>query len=267
MLNKKQYKKHYLKALNDIYEHIDVDKISKTFLAKNDYDFYNFNMKQYLRNSWVRSYNVYKSLPDKNIAIADVGGFFGNFSLSFARLGYKMTMFESYEYYDDCFDPLIEYLKNNGVQIENVNFVKNMSTDIWNERFDCTLCLAFLEHIAGSPKSIIENLKRITKRNGFIFLEVPNIASILNRLQLLVGQTILPNIASIYKSDSPFMGHFHEYTITELKKLIQLSQLTMFNIATYNYSQYTSLAKYFILLPSYLIKSMRELILVKINNK
>lgn len=267
MLNKKTFKKHYFKTLKDILDSIDVNNAAKSYLMKNDYDFLNFDVVQYLKNSWIRAYNIYRLLPAKNLTIADVGGLFGNFSLCFARLGYNVVLFESYEYYDNCFDDLTDYLKNNGVQIENMDFFKKIGVVNWNDYFDCTLCLAVLEHIDGSPKIMIDNLKMITKKDGCLFIEVPNIASIPNRLQLLIGQTVLPNIVSIYKSKTPFMGHFHEYTVTELGQLMKICNLNLIKIMLYNYSNYNSLVKYLVLLPSYLVKSLRELILLKVLNK
>jgi len=51
MLNKKTFKKHYFKTLKDILDSIDVNNAAKSYLMKNDYDFLNFDVVQYLKNS------------------------------------------------------------------------------------------------------------------------------------------------------------------------------------------------------------------------
>lgn len=261
MLTKKQFKEHYIKVLQDIRKNIDINTVTKDYISKTDYDYYSFNMEQYLDNSFIRAFNIYKLLPAAPCSIADVGGFFGNFSLCFARLGYKVTLFESYEYYGDCFNSLIPFLKNEGIEIQNFNFTK--ATQLPDNSFDVTLCLAFLEHLSTSPKVLIDNLKSITKEKGFLFLEVPNIASIGNRLQLLAGITILPDISTIYKSTECFMGHFHEYTRLELRNLAKLSQLRIITDTLYNYSNHNSLLKRIVFMPSYIIPSLREIVLIK----
>ena len=261
MLTKKQFKEHYLKSLQDIRSNIDINTVVKDYISKTNYDYYNFDMNQYLDDSFIRAFKIYKLLPEAPCSIADIGGFFGNFSLCFARLGYKVTLFESYEYYDNCFDALIPFLKKEGIEIQNFNFTKTI--DLPNDSFDVTLCLAFLEHLSISPKVLIDNIKTITKENGHIFLEVPNIASIANRLQLLAGKTILPDIATIYRATGCFMGHFHEYTELELRKLTKLSQLRIIKAMLYNYSDHNSLSKRIIFIPSYIIPSLREVILIK----
>jgi len=267
MLTKREFKKHYFQVLNDIRKNIDIDMVTKKYLVKNNYDFHNFDMNQYLDNSFIRVYNIYKMLPETPCSIADVGGFFGNFSLCFARLGYRVTLFESYEYYDNCFEGLVEYFKINNIEIRNVNFTKELGGDGYKGQFDCSLCLAFLEHLCESPKITIDNLKFVTKDNGYIFLEVPNIANIANRLQLLSGKTILPSIESIYRSNTPFMGHFHEYTGIELELLARLSGLDVLKKLYCNYSYRNSLFRKLVFLPSYLIPSLREIVLIKTQKK
>ena len=64
-------------------------------------------------------------------------------------------------------------------------------------------------------------------KKGFLLLETPNLTYWPNRVKLLKGESILPPIETIYKSEIPFTGHHHEYTIKEIKSL---AEITGFNL-------------------------------------
>ena len=80
------------------------------------------------------------------------------------------------------------------------------------------------------------NIRSLLEPNGRLFIEVPNIAYWPNRVGLLVGRSPLVSIDQIYESEEPFIGHHHEYTIDELRKLVSLSGLTITREDFYNYS-------------------------------
>ena len=96
--------------------------------------------------------------------------------------------------------------------------------------------MAVLEHYPHSLKTLIENVKRITAENGRLYFEAPNIAYWPKRMGLLKGQTPLAQLADIYQSDEPFIGHHHEFTLAEMRDLSRLSGLKIVAEDFYNYS-------------------------------
>jgi hypothetical protein len=56
-------------------------------------------------------------------------------------------------------------------------------------------------------------------------------------MALLRGETPLVPIQDIVRSDIPFIGHHHEYTLTELRALVGHLNLRIVKEEFYNYSQ------------------------------
>jgi len=102
-----------------------------------------------------------------------------------------------------------------------------------------------LEHYPHSPKPLLDNVVAMLKRNGAIYLEVPNIAYWPKRMALLRGQTPLVPIQDIVSSSIPFIGHHHEYTIAELRTLVGHLDLRIVKEEFYNYSQAGSVIRQF----------------------
>jgi len=273
-ISKKEFKKIYFKALQDIIGTRPLNQELKDLLAIHQYKYKHYDFMSYLEKSWFRAWQVYNFLPDREnsnqIKILDIGGFFGNFSLCFQRLGYKVTLAEAYDYYSGAFDELKHFLEKEGVEILNKDFTSLMPLEEVTEKHDVVLCLAVLEHLAHSPATILNNIKNSLLAEGYLILEVPNIAYWYRRMQLLRGESVLPSIESIYKSKEPYMGHHHEYTKREIDELAKLSGFQIEKINFYNYSlgsDFSSTIIKSLILPAYLFKSCKEIILVKLKPK
>lgn len=55
------------------------------------------------------------------------------------------------------------------------------------QKYDVIICADVLEHLA-SPQKLLLSIKKNLKNNGAIYISVPNIAFVLYRLKLLLGQ-------------------------------------------------------------------------------
>ncbi|MBL8470188.1 MAG: methyltransferase domain-containing protein [Rhodocyclaceae bacterium] len=166
--------------------------------------------------------------------LCDVGGFFGVFALTLARLGYPIAMTEALAYYSQAFTPLFRYLADNGVRI--INYDPFGSAPPENDRFDTLTVMAVLEHYPHSLEIFMANVMHLLKPGGKIYIEVPNIAYWPKRRALLAGRTPLVPVSDIYRSAVPFIGHHHEFTLTELHELARLAGLSPIAVRQYNYS-------------------------------
>ena len=226
------------------------------------------NFINYLEKSWFRAWQVYNLLPDPNrqheIKILDLGGFFGNFSFCFQKLGYKTTITDVYDYYQGVFDNLKNFLQGQGIKIMNRDFTALIPIEELSEKYDVILCLAVLEHLADSPKALMNNIKQSLKEGGEVILEIPNIAYWPNRIKLMAGQSILSPIRDIYQSEPPFTGHHHEYAANEIRDLASLSNFKLEKMVFYNYSVSSIIYK-LLYFPADLFNSCKEVILAKLN--
>jgi len=84
-----------------------------------------------------------------------------------------------------------------------------------NSFFDAVSCIAVLEHVFNPP-NVVEEIYRLLKPNGVFIVEVPNIAWIPCRIQLLFGK--LPVTGGVYLGVD--WEHLHNFTKATLCQLL-----------------------------------------------
>jgi 2-polyprenyl-3-methyl-5-hydroxy-6-metoxy-1,4-benzoquinol methylase len=189
----------------------------------------------YLRLSSIRFYKAYCSLIELGAqSMCDVGGFWGVWPMTAKQLGFDVTMTEELKFYGRSFDALFDKISASGVTIIDYDpFAADASL---TRQFDLVTLMAVIEHYPHSLKTLIENVKRLISPGGHLYIEVPNIAYWPKRIELLKGRTPLAQAADIYRSEEPFIGHHHEFTIEELHDLTKLSGLKINSKDFFNYS-------------------------------
>lgn len=194
-----------------------------------------FDFRTYLEASSVRFYKAYCAFAEGNCSsVCDVGGFWGVFPLTLKRLGYDVTMTEALKYFSDSFNGLFEHITSNGVKIVDYD---PFGTDLPPlGGFDAITIMAVLEHYPHSLKAFMKNIDFMLGPKGMLYIEVPNIAYWPKRVNLFLGRTPLTPLEDIFLSEVPFIGHHHEFTISELRDLLRLSGLRAVSEEFYNYS-------------------------------
>ncbi|MBI4530045.1 MAG: methyltransferase domain-containing protein [Candidatus Latescibacteria bacterium] len=194
------------------------------------------NFEVYLCASSIRYYKAYLSFAgDKNARrVCDVGGFWGVFPVTLKELGYDITMTETLQYYSDAFGDLFKFIADRGVNILDYDpFQPGVPIP---GCFDVITVMAVVEHYPHSLKYFIQNIMAMIHPGGTLYIEVPNIAYWPKRLNLLFGRTPLVPLKDIFTSEIPFIGHHHEFTISELRDLVQLAGLSLLSEDYFNYS-------------------------------
>jgi SAM-dependent methyltransferase len=83
--------------------------------------------------------------------------------------------------------------------------------------FDFVLCAETLEHVFAPPTQVLREIARLLRPGGRMLLSVPNLATLRNRLRLLLGRSPLPNPDRQMATDLVHgHGHVREYTRKEL---------------------------------------------------
>jgi len=91
-------------------------------------------------------------------------------------------------------------------------------------------------HYPHSLKIAMGNIISLLKPGGSVHIEVPNIAYFPKRMAFLSGRSPLVPIEDIYQSKIPYIGHHHEFTLSELRKLASLANLEIERELSYNCS-------------------------------
>lgn len=113
--------------------------------------------------------------------------------------------------------------------------IKYVQCDIDNEqlpfpteKFDAVLLVDVLEHL-NNPGFALKEISRMLKNGGALSIRTPNCASLKNRIRMLSGKSpyhdlkgwvfdhrlLVPNT-----SEKRFQGHIREYTVEELRQLL-----------------------------------------------
>lgn len=194
------------------------------------------DFRVYLEASSIRFYKAYRLIAaEGNVrTICDIGGFWGVWPLTLKTLGYDATLTESLKYYSGSFNPLFDFIAGKGIEIIDYDPFEPGSSP--PRKYDFITVMAVLEHYPHSLKTFMENVTAMMAPEGRIYIEVPNIALWMKRVKFLFGRTPLVPLTDIFLSEIPFIGHHHEFTITELRDLARLSGLRVISEEFYNYS-------------------------------
>ncbi len=96
----------------------------------------------------------------------------------------------------------------------------NPETSVITETLDIVVLSEVLEHLLSEDRSILNNLKKLLKPNGLLIITVPNATSLWNRIRLLIGRNIHSSKAEILNGVFGGYGHIREYTMKEVKSLL-----------------------------------------------
>lgn len=102
---------------------------------------------------------------------------------------------------------------------------------VLGRQYDVIVLAEVVEHLHIPPATVLELLGDQLRRPGFIILQTPNAAALHKRLALLLGRN--PVQAPRLSRENP--GHFHEYTVGELRDQVRAGGLTIDWLRAENY--------------------------------
>ncbi len=240
IINPAQFRSVYRQAVRDVMRFITRER--QIVIARHDVSLHpdRHDLGTYLRASerryleLVRLCNRHAVHAPAETRALEVGGFLGAYPLTLARLNIPVTLAEQYGYYYGALDELAAFLEREGVKIWDVDFTEPLP-DL-GDRFTVVSNMAMLEHLASSPKALMENLRTYTAGNGLVVVEIPNVAYWPNRLEALRGDSIHQPLDLVYASTPPYLGHHREYTIAEVHALLDWSGFAPVETSMFNYS-------------------------------
>ena len=94
-------------------------------------------------------------------------------------------------------------------------------------RYDLVVFAEVIEHLHTSPSQTLPFVGGLLGRDGVLFLQTPNAASLPKRLKLLAGRNPYEPI----REDATNPGHFREYTLDELCGYAAQARLQVVEVA------------------------------------
>ena len=166
----------------------------------------------------------------KENKLLDFGSHIGSLSLLFKHYDFDVTAID-----------IEEVIKNHTDNYSN-NGIKYDSLDIDWERlpyednyFDCVIFSEVLEHLYESPIKILNELHRVLKPGGSLFLTTPNVIKLENKIKFFLNINIYQDLYR-YCFNPRFGLHFREYTKKDL--LILLRDYIKFAELDFRYFDY-----------------------------
>lgn len=226
----------------------------------------NFDAEAYLHASEARYWRTFQALASDDVrCVLDVGGFLAAFPLTLRRLGLEVAIAERFDYYGTAIDAIADHIRANGIEVIDMDFADPApGIAAVADRFDGVSCMAVAEHLAHSPRPLIENIRAALRPGGTFVFEVPNLAFWPKRFAFLTrGETVLAPISEVYHSAVPFTGHHREYTFADARYVVREGGFEIVAETGFNYGFDTgSVFNRFKYLPAFLFKEWAEVILL-----
>jgi len=198
-----------------------------------------FDWTSYLRLSAIRMVRVSRLLRrylPATARVLDFGSYFGNFALMAAAEGFEVDALDSYSAYGGCLTSVVRLLQQRGVRVvESHNELADREGKR-DGRYDAVLLLGVIEHIAHTPRELLEGVDSLLKPAGMLIIDTPNLAYLYNRQRLAKGGSIFCPIEHQYFTAIPFEGHHREYTIEELRWILKVLGHEIVHEETFSYS-------------------------------
>jgi 2-polyprenyl-3-methyl-5-hydroxy-6-metoxy-1,4-benzoquinol methylase len=231
----------YRQAMRDIVPFLTAERLEVIARHNPGWKPESFDLSAYLWHSekrYVRALESFERCGGGPAAgalrVLDVGGFMGALPLALVRMGVEVTLSERYGYYYGAFDDLRDLLASEGVEIWDLDLTAPLDPAP-AQRFDLVAAMAILEHLAHSPKPMLDNIRTLLEPTGRLVLDVPNVAHWPKRLAFLLGISPLAPLEHVYWAQEPFTGHHREYTARELQDVLTWSGLPVQELQCYEY--------------------------------
>ncbi len=188
--------------------------------------------------------------------VLDIGSFDGTIAQKIEKAGNRVF----------SVDVALAALKNAKKKINNlVQISPNAKYPFRDKTFDVIFLGEVLEHILDTDSILIE-LKRILKDDGFLIVTTPNVASLPRRLLLLFGRNPFLEFSLNPQRSVPGIGHIRYFTKATLFELLKANGFDVENFTSdvVNFSKdgsgcLASLARVFPSLGKSLIVKCRKL--------
>jgi len=217
-------------------EGVDLSALGRRSPALNGYDW-----TGYLQCSVARMVRVLRAMRRRGRAggrVLDYGSYFGNFALMCRRAGWAVDAIDSYQAYSPALDTCQRRLGETGVRVDDFSRGGCGGHDEAGGTYDVILCMGVIEHLAHTPRPVLETLHRALGPGGLLILDTPNLAYAHTRRKLARGESIFAPIQQQYYTELPFEGHHREYTMAEVEWMLDAIGQKRIEISTFNYSHY-----------------------------
>ena len=180
--------------------------------------------KKYLYQTALRVTHLCDALAEHGLTsglVLEIGSLYGSFALSLRRLGYDVTAVDRYDEMDPSVNGFVDELALAGVRVVRTTRANETQAIESLGLYDCVIAMAVIEHVPHTPRHLLELMRRRASPGGLLAVDTPNVAKYWNRRRLEEGKSIFQDIAAQDDCDMPFEGHHREYTVDEVRWMLE----------------------------------------------
>jgi SAM-dependent methyltransferase len=189
--------------------------------AAGEYDYLNYHKDSYIRT--VRDIDNLWGNSASNRNILEIGSFLGPVSISLKEIGYSVYALDIPEFYQSS--SLRSLYEKHGIQFAGLN-LREYQLPYESNFFDAIIICEVIEHLNFNPLPVLKEINRVLKKDGYVYIGMPNQSHIINRIKLVLGKSIHNSVEDFFKqldrNNNMIVGlHWREYTLSETIELIE----------------------------------------------
>jgi SAM-dependent methyltransferase len=164
--------------------------------------------------------------------VLEISSFLGIVDIALVKIG-----FDTYTY------DIPEFQQNSNLERLyrefNIHSSSGFLKDIWkaglpypDNFFDAVILSEVLEHLNFNPLPLLQEINRIIKPGGIVYITTPNQVSLKNRLFMISGRSIRnpvsDSVAQLDRKNHIICGiHWREYSLDELTELMNITGFSL----------------------------------------
>lgn len=215
-----------------------VDEVEQIVLnaAMSDIIYFQFHKQRYIQ----MAASIEGRCKSKG-KLLDIGSHFLHSALILQQLGYEVYGMDVSAFWDIAW--VKERAAKYGIKSIKEDYLETMKTmGSVQDEFDVIVFAEIFEHITFNPIGLWQNIYRITRSDGFIYLSTPNSLTLYNMLKSLKNIFLFKGIGldieMIFKSVT-YGHHWKEYSAHEIRNFFEtLSDDFKIKINHYHYKNY-----------------------------
>jgi len=172
-----------------------------------------------MMRSRYRLKEILRGIPDSvnRLSILDIGTPPNTLIIKCLHPNYEVSTL-------DISSLMAERCISRGIQFKVCNLASDL-IPFENDSFDVVVFTEVLEHLFRRPSEVLMEINRVMRSGAKLIFTVPNIATLVNRVRLLMGISPLEKVETQITPNQvqrPFShGHLREYTMKEVIALLQ----------------------------------------------
>lgn len=155
--------------------------------------------------------------------VLEIGSFLGPVSISLKKLGFEVFSQDIPEFSESA--KLKSLYEKHGIPFIGAN-LRAGRLPYETASFDVVIACEVIEHLNFNPLPVLDEINRVLKEKSFLYIGMPNQASIFNRVKMLKGRSIHNAMDDYFKqldrTSNMIVGlHWREYTMDETVEIFK----------------------------------------------